>query len=103
MTSAVAAWVVGANSSEYDYATFDKVVGYSGIAASTFALFAFVRSGWARIPLACVLVIAGLMAYARLGPPSDGIDLTPIYFPPMVFLFGAIALFLVALSPQRDQ
>jgi len=101
MVAAVVAWVVGANPSRYDYSTVDTVVGGAGIAACVFAVVASFRSSWARVPLVAAFAIAGLLADARFSPPCDCIDLTPLFLPPVIFLLGALALFITAVGPER--
>ncbi|MBD8605825.1 hypothetical protein IFT73_03070 [Aeromicrobium sp. CFBP 8757] len=99
------AWIVGWDlSSRYGYDTYDNLVGGSGIVAVVLALIALPRSGWARVPLLASVVVSALMAYARFDPsPNAGdIDVTPLFLPPLVVIFGVTALFMVAMRVSPD-
>lgn len=108
MIAAAAAYRVGTDLSEsgFFFDHYDSSVGGSGIAATIFALLASRRPGWARVPLACAIFVAAFMAYIRFSPPDpmdNAIDLTPMYFPPVIFLCGLIALLLTATASEQER
>ncbi|MDR7087245.1 putative outer membrane lipoprotein [Aeromicrobium panaciterrae] len=104
MVAAMVAWVVGADTSHFDYSTFDNLVGGAGVAACAFAVIAAFRSSWARVPLVAAFAVAALLADARFSDSTeDGIDLTPILLPPVIFFLGSLALLITAMSPGRDK
>lgn len=105
LAAAVVAWFFGADVDLLSDDAYDLVVGGAAVAACACALVAAVPRSWARVPLAGVLVVAGLLAVARLGPPDDGIDLTGLYLPPVVLALGVIAL-MISLgepAPRRQR
>lgn len=105
MLAAAVAWVVGRDLSDrYSYDTYANLVGGSGIAASLFALLALLRRGWARVPLFAAIAVSTLMAYARFGPPDPmAIDLTPLYLPPLIFVFGSVALIMTVTAETNAE
>ena len=108
MLAAAIAWRIGSDLSTSGFMGdhFDGLVGGSGIAALVLALLASLRRSWARVPLAAAGLVAALMAYVRLSPPDpmgNPIDLTPLILPPIIFLFGAVALMMTFMSHEPDQ
>lgn len=65
-----------------------------------------VHRSWARVFFVMAAAPAALLA-SRPFDKGDGrdatIDLTPLFLPPIIFIFGAVALFVLALSGNTNQ
>jgi len=98
--------IVTGSSDSLDFETSDRLLGVSGAAACAFSFVGLVHRSWARVFFLAAAVPAALLA-SRPFDKGDGgdatIDLTPLFLPPVIFIFGATALFALTFSGKTEQ
>jgi asparagine N-glycosylation enzyme membrane subunit Stt3 len=75
-------------------AEITRAVGWSGIAALTFATFAMIHRSWARLPLVAVCVLSGLLITAGFFTeydPSAMTTLGHLFLEVLLIAAGSIA------------